>query len=335
MHSILVIGAGLSGCVAARLLAESGLKVDVIDKRNHIAGNCYDYYEDGILVHKYGPHLFHTNNKNVFDFLSKYTEWIKYEHKVKALYDNKYLTLPVNQETKQIVGENNILDIFFRPYTRKMWGMELEEINPNIINRVPIRDDLNDKYFPNDIYQYMPLKGYTEMCRNILDHKNISVSLNCNYDKSNKDKYNHIFSCIPIDVFYDNKFGELPYRSIKFHTLKEIGTKSEHVTVNYTDDGPFTRWTEWKNLPYGKNNIDNTIITYEEPCDYKENNMERYYPINDLKGNNKNLYNKYKELSTKDKNVTHLGRLGLYAYLDMHQAVNSTMIKVKKYINEI
>ena len=332
---ILVIGAGISGCVAARLLAEEGYIVDIIEKRNHVAGNCYDYYtEDGILIHKYGPHLFHTNNEDVFNFLSNFTKWIKYEHKVKALYDNKYLTLPVNKETKEIVGEENVLDIFFKPYTKKMWGIELEEINPSIINRVPIRDDMNEKYFPNDEYQFLPEEGYTVMCEKIIEHENINLKLNKDYDSSENLNYKHIFSCMPIDVFYNSVYGDLPYRSIKFHNKIEIGTKSDFVTVNYTDDGPFTRWTEWKNLPYKNKELSTTFITYEEPCDYLENKKERYYPINDLKGKNRELYNKYKELSKQASNVTHLGRLGLYSYLDMHQAVNSCMISVKKFINE-
>jgi len=334
MGNILIIGAGISGCVAARQLAEHGNNVTIIDKRNHIAGNCYDYFDkNGIVVHKYGPHLFHTNNEKVFNYLSRFTDWIPYTHKVKALYNNQYLTLPVNKETKEIVGEENVLDIFFRPYTKKMWGMELEEINPKIINRVPIRDDMNEKYFPNDKFQCLPKNGYTFMCQEIIHHKNIKLNLNTEFNRSMINNYDHVFSCMPIDLFYNSIFGELPYRSIKFKNEYIIGKKSEHVTVNFTDDDIYTRWTEWSNLPY-KNDSESSVITYEIPCDYKDNKNERYYPVNDMEGINKELYNKYKELSKKDNKVTHLGRLGLYAYLDMHQAVNSTLITINDYVSK-
>ena len=175
----LIVGAGFSGAVIARELAEAGHSVRVIEKRNHVAGNAYDYTnEHGIRVHEYGPHLFHTNNKEVYDYLGKFTEWVPYHHKVKALLeDGRYATLPVNRETKAMVGEENVLDIFFRPYTKKMWGMELDELNPEIINRVPIRDDDNDLYFPNDAYQAMPKDGYTAMVQSMLAHANIQVML--------------------------------------------------------------------------------------------------------------------------------------------------------------
>lgn len=333
---VLVIGAGIGGCVAARLTAEQGCKVKVIDMREHVAGNCYDYRdENGIMVHKFGPHLFHTNNEMVVDFLSNYTEWIPYEHKVKALWNDQYLTLPVNKETSEIVGKENVLDIFFRPYTKKMWGIELDDLNPSIINRVPIRDDMNEKYFPNDKFQALPKEGYTQMCKNMLDHENIEVVLNTKYEKSMDKEYDHIFSTMPIDAFYDFKFGDLPYRSIKFHKSSEKGTKSPHVCVNYTDTGKHTRWTEWKNLPYpGNNDSGMTTITHEEPCDYKDNNNERYYPISDREGVNRGLFKKYEEHSKSTPNVTHLGRLGLYAYLDMHMAVNSSIIIVDKWIQK-
>ena len=187
----LVVGAGLSGCVVARELAKAGHLVDVIDKRDHVAGNAYDYEnEHGIRVHKYGPHLFHTNNEDVFKWLSHFTDWVEYRHKVKAqLSDGQYVTLPVNRETKDIVGEENVLDVFFRPYTKKMWGVELDQLNPDIINRVPIRDDYNEEYFPNDKIQYMPRHGYTKMVENILTHHNIHVYLQTEYSYHMDKKY--------------------------------------------------------------------------------------------------------------------------------------------------
>ena len=180
---ILIVGAGFSGAVIARELAAANYSVFIIDKRNHIGGNAFDFQnEHGIRVHKYGPHIFHTNAVDVFNWLSKFTEWIPYKHKVKAqLKDGRYVTLPVNKETSAIVGKENVISTFIRPYSEKMWGMKLEELDPNILNRVPIRDDLNEFYFPNDEFQVMPKDGYIEIFKNILDHQNIKVTLNSSF----------------------------------------------------------------------------------------------------------------------------------------------------------
>jgi UDP-galactopyranose mutase len=330
----LVVGAGFSGVVIARELAEAGHKVVVIDKRTHIAGNAYDYVNEyGIRVHKYGPHLFHTSNQVVFDWLSKFTDWVPYKHKVKAqLEDGRYATLPVNRETKEMVGAENVLDIFFRPYTKKMWGVELDDLNPEIINRVPIRDDDNEFYFPDDKLQYMPMNGYTAMVKNILDHDNIEVLLNTVYDKSVNSDYDHIFNSMPIDEYFDFEHGDLPYRSIKFETITlPIANALPAATVNFTHDGPKTRVTEWKKIPFHGSNKYNTTLTFEEPCDYKDNNFERYYPVKDRGGKNRELYEKYKD--EQPYYMTFIGRCGLYAYLDMHQAVNIALTTVRKFLS--
>ena len=248
---ILIVGAGLSGSVIARELAEDGHAVEVIDQRDHVAGNAYDYVNrHGIRVHKYGPHLFHTSNEEVWNYLSHFTNWLPYKHKVKALLDDgRYVTLPVNKYTKEAVGEENVLDVFFRPYTKKMWGVSLDELNPNIINRVPIRDDDNEYYFPDDKYQAIPTEGYTAMVQHMLNHENIAVYLNEKFDKSEEVDYDHIFNSMPIDVYYDCMYGELPYRSIKFHNFDIFMHKClPTATVNFTHDGPYTRVTEWKNI---------------------------------------------------------------------------------------
>jgi UDP-galactopyranose mutase len=336
MKKILVVGAGLSGATIARELAATGqYKVWVIDKRCHVAGNAYDYTNDyGIRVHEYGPHLFHTNNKAVFDYLSRFTEWVEYKHKVKAqLDDGRYVTLPVNKETKEIVGEENVLNIFFRPYTKKMWGVELDQLNPEIINRVPIRNDMNELYFPNDEYQFMPVNGYTKMVENMLDHPNIFVRLNTNYSKNLGEMFDHTFNSMPIDEYFDFMYGELPYRSIKFETVTLPNPNIlPTVTVNFTHDGKHTRVTEWKKLPNHGDNRYYTTLTYEEPCDYRDNNRERFYPVKDGEGKNKELYEKYKLMTPSD--MTFIGRCGLYAYLDLHQAVNSALAIVRKFTNE-
>lgn len=329
----LVVGAGLSGCVVARELAEAGHTVHVIDKRDHVAGNAYDYEnEHGIRVHKYGPHLFHTNNEDVFEWLSRFTEWVEYRHKVKAqLADGQYVTLPVNRETKDIVGEENVLDVFFRPYTKKMWGVELDQLNPDIINRVPIRDDYNEEYFPNDKIQYMPRHGYTKMVENILTHHNITVSLNTEYNYHMDKEYDHVFNSMPIDEWFEWKYDKLPYRSIKFETVSlPIPRALPTATVNFTHHGPKTRVTEWKNIPCHGDNKYITTLTFEEPCDYSENNYERYYPVKDRDGKNRELYKKYK--AEIPEHMTFIGRCGLYAYLDMHQAVSTALSTVRKFL---
>lgn len=332
----LVVGAGFSGAVIARELAEAGHKVWVLESRDHVAGNAYDYVNtDGIRVHKYGPHLFHTSNRAVFDWLSKFTEWVPYKHKVKALLeDGRFATLPVNRSTKDMVGEENVLDVFFRPYTKKMWGVELDELNPEIINRVPIRDDDNEYYFPDDVYQYMPLNGYTALVKNILDHKNITVKLNTEYKpeyEKNVVKFDHVFNSMPIDQYFDFKYGALPYRSIRFDTITLPITQAlPTATVNFTHDGPKTRVTEWKNIPNHGVNKYNTTLTFEEPCDYADNNYERYYPVKDRDGKNRELYEKYR--NEQPENMTFIGRCGLYAYLDMHAAINSALTTVRKFL---
>ena len=332
---ILVVGAGFAGATVARILAEEGHEITIIDKRDHVAGNAYDYTNEyGIRVHKYGPHLFHTNNKKVFDFLGRFTEWVPYRHKAKAqLEDGRYVPFPANRITKEIVGEENILDIFFRPYTRKMWGKELEELDPSIIKRVPVKDNDNEDYFPKDNYQALPLFGYTDLVTRMLDHENIDVTLNASFDKVWLNYSDHCFNSMPIDEYFDFHHGELPYRSIKFHNADLPMSKVlPTTTVNFTHDGPYTRVTEWKNMPCHGYNSNFTTLTYEEPCDYRDNDMERYYPVKDVDGENRKRYEKYKEMISP--NMTFIGRCGQYVYVDMHQAVNSSIQVAEKFIKE-
>lgn len=332
---ILVVGAGFSGAVVARECAAAGHLVKVIDKRDHIGGNAYDYIDDnGIRIHKYGPHLFHTNNEKVVQWLSQFTEWVPYQHKVKAqLNDGTYVTLPVNKETKEIVGEENVLDIFFRPYTKKMWGKSLDELDPSIINRVPIRDDDNELYFPNDEYQMMPKNGYTEIFKNILNHSNIEVECNVEFHQSMEEEYDYVFNSMPIDMYFNYDYGELPYRSIKFHNVVlQQPRVLPTATVNFTHDGPYTRVTEWKNIPAHGENDYTTVLTYEEPCDYKDNDFERYYPVKDIEGTNRETYKKYKERVNEDK-MTFIGRCGMYVYVDMHQAISSALATARRFLD--
>lgn len=322
MFNVLIVGAGFSGAVIARELAEVGCKITVIDKRNHIAGNAYDYTdENGIKIHQYGPHIFHTNNDKVIEYVKKYDEWVEYFHKVKAiLSDGQYVTLPVNKETSEIVGEDKIVETFIRPYSEKMWGMKLEDIDKSVLNRVPIRNDNNDLYFPNDKFQGFPKNGYTSLIKNILNHKNIEIKLNYSFKKEDEQYYDKIFNSMSIDEYFDFKFGKLEYRSIKFHNVEIPSPKLLPVAcVNFTHTGKFTRMTEWKNFLNHGTNDKITKITYEEPCNFSDNNDERYYPVKDINGTNKALLKKYQELIPD--NMEFIGRCGLYVYLDMDKII--------------
>jgi UDP-galactopyranose mutase len=330
--SFLVVGAGFAGAVIAHELANDGHQVTLIDERDHIGGNAYDYTnEHGIRIHKYGPHIFHTSNEKVYDWITQFGEWVEYKHKVKAQLSNgEYVTLPVNKLTKEIVGEENILDIFYRPYTKKMWDKEIEELDPNILKRVAVRDDNNEYYFPKDIYQVMPKDGYTKIFEKILDHQNIVVKLNTSFHKDMEPGYQHVFNSMPIDVYYDYQFGELPYRSIKFHNVNLPMVKALPTSVvNFTNNSPYTRIAEWKNFPEHGSNDKWTTLTYEEPCDYIDNDYQRYYPVKDIDGINQTIYKTYKDI--ENTKVTFIGRCGMYVYIDMHQAVMSSLATVKRF----
>lgn len=329
---IFIIGAGFSGSVIAHELAKDGHKITIIDQRDHIGGNAYDYVNDkGIRIHKYGPHIFHTNSQQAANWITQFGEWVEYKHKVKAQLSNgDYVTIPVNNETKRIVGEENIIDTFYRPYTKKMWNKDIEELDPGILNRIPSRDDDNEYYFPNDKYNFMPKNGYTVIFKEILNHPNITYHLNTSYDDGMEYGFDYTFNSMPIDEYYDYIFGRLPYRSIRFHHIDIPMVKVlPTAVVNNTNDSKYTRTTEWKNFPYHGINNHWTSLTYEEPCDYVDNNYERYYPVKDINGKNRKLYERYKAIPTE--NMEFIGRCGMYVYIDMHQAINSALATVERF----
>lgn len=278
MYDYLIVGAGFAGSILAeRIASQLGLKVLLIDKRNHIAGNAYDHYnEAGILVHKYGPHIFHTNSKEVFDHLSLFTEWRQYEHRVLASVDGQLLPIPINLNTiNKMYGLNlstdevkafyeskaehmnevrtsedmvvnavgrELYEKFFRGYTRKQWGLDPSELDASVTARVPTRTNRDDRYF-TDSFQAMPLHGYTKMFEKMLDHPNIHVMLNCDFQDIKKIlPFRKVIYTGPIDEFYNYKYGKLPYRSLefKFETL-EVEKFQETGTVNYPNDHAYTR----------------------------------------------------------------------------------------------
>lgn len=334
-----VVGAGFSGATVAHELAKAGYIVNLYERRHHIAGNAYDTIDavSGIRYHVYGPHLFHTKNERVWKYLQQFGKWDRYKHKVKALLPNgQYVTLPVNRETASIVGEENIIETFYRPYSEKMWGMKLEDIDKSILDRVKIRDDDNEYYFPDDPYQALPVDGYTSIVSAMLRHPNINLHLQTDYDQQNSRAY-HTFSTAPIDVWFDNMFGALPYRSIKFERIISRSNNTPPAPViNFTHTDKHTRCTVWNMLPH-HNNPRGTLrlTTFEEPCSYEENNYERYYPVKDPHGKNREIYRKYSDYAKENSpNVTFLGRCGSYQYLDMDMAINQALQKTAKFITK-
>lgn len=358
MFDYLIVGAGFSGSVSARILAEKGKKVLIIDKRSHIGGNCYDYYnEAGILVHKYGPHIFHTNSKIVWEFLSRFTKWYLYQHKVLSYVNGMLVPMPINVDTiNKLYGENyscsnidkfydsvkvkdievknakdmviskvgeELYHMFFEGYTRKQWGVPPEELEKEVTARIPTRSNRDDRYFTN-IYQGMPLYGYTKLFENMLDHKNIHIMLNSDFKSIKEEiKYKNLIYTGCADEYFDYKYGNLPYRSINF----EFETLNEEYyqpvgTVNYPNDYDFTRITEFKYLTGQKTN--STTIMRE----YSSAEGEPYYPVPQKK--NQELYLMYEREAEKLSNVYFIGRLGQYKYMNMDVVIEEAMKLIDK-----
>jgi UDP-galactopyranose mutase len=372
MGHFLVVGAGFAGAVYARTLADAGYNVTVIDKRDHIGGNAYDYVdENGVRVHRYGPHLFHTNNEGVVTWLQRFTDWLPYEHRVKALLpDGRPVPLPINRDTINAVfgktleddrqteafliscAENvaepknagdylkskigtRLTDLFFRPYTKKMWNLDLEDLSPSVVKRIPLRTDLDDRYFPNDRFQCLPAKGYTAVFESILSHPNIHLKLSTVFTHEMESSFDHCFNSMPIDEYFDFALGELPYRSIRFHAqTRDAATIPAWGVSNYTDMGPFTRETYWQSLPGHRVSPGLlTTVTVEEPCDYRENGHERYYPVKTADDRYGLVYKKYQELAREKNEVTFIGRCGTYQYLDMDQVINQSLHGVNVFLS--
>jgi UDP-galactopyranose mutase len=362
---IIVVGAGFAGATYARRIAENGYRVDVIDRRCHVAGNAHDALTPvGTRVHRYGPHLFHTNNARVVEWLRSFGAFVPYEHHVSAqLPTGGFAPLPIcrrtinsvfdvtlrNEEevraflskvaqTKEVAHNaaehlmahigRELTDLFFRPYTKKMWGLDLEEMDAAVVKRIPIRYDDEERYFPGDSFQLMPRDGYTRLVQNILDHQNIRVFLGISFEKSFMKGYHFCFNSMPIDEYFEFAEGPLPYRSIRFHHREEPITYRLGATtvVNFTDSSAFTRQTDWSLLPYHQEaETERKVVTVEEPCDYKDNGYERYYPVKTSDGVNEKKYAAYKAMSASEAKLRFIGRCGTYQYLDMHQVINQSL----------
>ncbi|MCC6412066.1 MAG: UDP-galactopyranose mutase [Saprospiraceae bacterium] len=359
MYDYLIVGAGLAGSVLAeRLASKANKKVLLIDKRNHIGGNTFDYYNsDGILVHKYGPHIFHTNSKDVFDYLGKFTEWRPYEHHVLASVDGQLVPIPINQNTVNalyglnlssqqvqdffdskaekkdqiLTSEDVVVNVvgrelyekFFKHYTVKQWALDPSELDASVTARVPTRTNKDNRYF-TDSYQAMPLHGYTKMFHRLLDHPNIHVMLNTDYkDVVDEIKFKTLIYSGPIDAYFDFCFGKLPYRSINFKSQTIDGEQYQETgTVNYPMSQAYTRITEFKHLTGQKH--EKTSIVFEYPTA----EGDPYYPI--PRKENMEIYNQYKALAALEPNTFFTGRLGTYKYYNMDQVVAQSLTLFKK-----
>lgn len=350
-YDYLIVGAGFAGSVLAeRLAAGLDKKVMVIDRRPHVGGNAYDCYnEDGILIHKYGPHIFHTNSEKVIEYLSQFTEWRPYEHRVLAQVDEKLVPIPINLTTlSRLYGRSftpaeaeaflaaraeaipqiktsedvvvstvgrELYEKFFRGYTRKQWGLDPSDLDKSVTARVPTRTTLDDRYF-TDTYQCMPLHGYTRMFDNLLDHPNITVATGTSFDDVRDSvQYAHLIYCGPIDEFFDYRYGKLPYRSLQFqHVTLDQAQFQPAAVVNYpSQDVPYTRITEYKYLT-GQHHA-RTSLTYEFPSA----EGDPYYPV--PRPENNALFRKYQDLADNTQGVTFVGRLATYRYYNMDQVV--------------
>ena len=371
MATVLVVGAGFAGAVHARELAEAGYNVTIIDRRCHVGGNAYDYVDsNGVRVHRYGPHLFHTNNAAVVAWLQRFGRWTAYHHRVRALLsDGRYVPLPVNRTTIETIYGRHftssadveaflqtirepidnplnaaeylysrigrlLTDTFFRPYTRKMWAFDLEDMHASVVKRLPIRLDAEDRYFPDDRFQLLPSDGYTAVFERILDHPQIELALSVEFDRQMEREYEHTFNSMPIDEYFGFCFGELPYRSIRFHTRSAVETSAEWSVTNFTDDGPFTRETRWSSLPgHAIRSSGCTTVTAEEPCDYRDNAMERYYPVRTADNRFGEVYARYKASAAGIRGMSFIGRCGTYQYLDMDQVINQSLQHIKAWLS--
>jgi UDP-galactopyranose mutase len=352
----LIVGAGFAGSVLAeRLASQAGKRVLLIDRRPHIGGNAYDYYNDaGVLIHRYGPHIFHTNSDKIADYLSQFTKWRPYEHRVQVFTDDMLVPMPINRTTlnrlfdldlnsdedveafldsraepvKTVRTSEDVVisrvgrelyEKFFRGYTRKQWGLDPSELDKSVTSRVPTRTSTDDRYF-TDSFQMMPLHGYTRMFENMLDHPDIKIMLNADFGDIEADiLYDKLIYTGPIDEYFSYRYGLLPYRSLDFHhdTLDREYFQPVAV-VNYPSEKfPYTRITEYKHLT-GQTHR-KTSISYEFPS----SEGDPYYPV--PKTENQKLYKQYLALAQQARNVEFVGRLATYRYYNMDQVIGQAL----------
>ncbi len=354
MFDYLIVGAGFAGSVLAERLARvANRKVLLVDRRPHIGGNAYDCHDEhGILIHKYGPHIFHTNSAEIFNYLGQFTAWRQYQHRVRACVDGRLVPIPINLDTiNELYGLNlnpdgmkqylasvaesrpdittsedvvvstvgrELYEKFFRHYTRKQWGLDPSELDAQVTARVPVRYNRDDRYF-SDRFQAMPARGYTHMFGNMLDHPNIKILLNCDYREVREEvKCAEVIYTGQIDQYFDYRFGKLPYRCLDFkHETHHREVFQSAPVVNYPNEYDYTRVTEFKYLTGQQH--PSTSVVYEFPTA----EGDPYYPI--PRPANAALYKRYKLLADETPNVHFVGRLGTYRYYNMDQVVGQAL----------
>jgi UDP-galactopyranose mutase len=350
----LIVGAGFAGSVLAeRIASQRGERVLIIDRRPHIGGNAYDCLDSsGVLIHQYGPHIFHTNSEMIFNYLSNFTRWRAYEHRVLASVDSKLVPIPINldtvnklyglsltsEELEQFFAERaepveeirtsedvvvskvgrDLYEKFFRGYTRKQWGVDPSELDKSVTARVPTRTNRDDRYF-GDKFQFMPERGYTAMFERMLRHPNISVMLGTDFNEVRDSiGYNRLIYTGPIDEFFGYRFGKLPYRSLRFeHRQLQTEWHQPVAVVNYPQTEQYTRVTEYKHLTGQQHPT--TSITYEYPAA----TGDPYYPI--PRPENAELLRRYEQLARTVPDVWFVGRLATYRYYNMDQVVGQAL----------
>jgi UDP-galactopyranose mutase len=359
MFDYLIVGAGYAGAVLAeRLASQLDKRVLIVDRRPHVGGNAYDHYDEaGVLVHRYGPHIFHTNSREVYDYLSQFTEWRPYQHRVLASVDGQLLPIPINRETvNRLYGlrltsfeveeflarvaekrepvrtsedvcvnkvGRELYEKFFKNYTRKQWDLDASELDSSVIARIPTRTNGDDRYF-TDVYQCMPRHGYTRMFEQMLRHPNISVMLQTDYRAiAGAIPFGELVYTGPIDEFFDYRFGRLPYRSLEFQ-FETLATRQHQPvgTVNYPNEFAYTRVTEFKHLTGQEH--ERTTVVYE----YPRAEGDPYYPV--PKPENAALYKKYQALAEATPGTWFVGRLATYKYYNMDQVVAQALTTFKK-----
>jgi UDP-galactopyranose mutase len=358
MKKIGVVGAGFSGAVIARQLAEAGFQIDVFDSRNHVAGNCYSKRdaETGVMAHVYGPHIFHTDNERVWQFITRYGDFEPYTNRVKALSNGSVFSLPINLLTiNQFFGKSfnpaeaqvfvaglgdasilepesfedqalrfvgrELYEAFFKGYTLKQWGVSPTELPASILKRLPIRFNYDDNYFSHR-YQGMPRNGYTEIVRRLLDHPAINTQLSTLFQRSDHSEYGHIFYSGPIDGWFGYEHGRLGYRTLDFEAIRVEGDFQGCAVLNYCDQEiPFTRITEHKHFAPWESHTQ--TICFKEFSRYCEENDIPYYPIRLLE--EKAQLKQYVEKARQERSVTFVGRLGTYRYLDMDVTIREAL----------
>ena len=360
MHvPVLIVGAGFSGSVCAQQLAASGHRVLLIDRRPHIGGNAYDTFDaHGVRIHVYGPHIFHTNSQRVFDYLSQFTGWRGYEHRILARIGDALYPFPINRTTINLLygtdhdedgirafldrvrehrqperdSEDVVLnmvgrelcDLFFAGYTRKQWGLELSDLGPEVTRRIVTRTNDDDRCFL-DSHQAMPVDGFTAMFERMLDHPNIELRTGVDFEElRDRTTWDRLIYTGPIDAYFGHRFGRLPYRSLRFEHqhLPGVPQFQRAGSVNYPNDEAFTRITEFKYLT-GQTHTGTSIMR-----EYPEAEGEPYYPV--PRPANDALYRRYQALADAESNVTFVGRLAQYRYYNMDQAVGAALSAVAK-----